>query len=500
MQLRKTILALALLAIVGGFAYYISHQPEVQKSYKLFNLAPADIAKIELRGSGRDLVVERAGPGLWRIIQPVDASADNSAVDALANAIANLEVVDTVDTNGQTNLALADFGLQNPSTTVIVTTADKRVLPGIMVGSDTPVGSNTYIKTTDKPAVLLIGAGFTAESGRTLSDLRSHVLVDLTADQMNRIAVVHADGSGFEIVRKGDNWKIVKPRAYAADNASVQQLVDMLASARVTDFIEENPTNLEKFGLAKPSIELEVNGGKNNVKRSVAIGFKQPEAGKNAVYARPGEDDRPILTIADYIVQHLDKSFDDLRDKSVLAFDTSQVARLTLFGGPVSIVLERAPGEKWNVIAQGRTAPAQPEVANSMLAQLHDLKGTSIPEDPMIDPQPFGMVHPNLTVVLYDQAGKEIGSIYVSQLEATARPDATTGKSATQTFGYATSSADKAVYAIPPSVVVDLENTATSLKSVTELKPAVPGNPLSSASPAAKPSTAAPSPAQPSRP
>ncbi len=497
MQLRKTILALAVLAIIGGFAIYISLQPVAQKNYKLFKLAPADIAQIELHGPARDLVIERAGPGLWRIVKPVAAAADNGAVDALANAIANLEVVDTVEQNAGD---LANFGLENPSITVTVTTKDQRVLPGIMVGKDTPVGGNAYIKTTDKPAVLLIGSGFTAESNRTLKELRSRVLIALTADQMNRVAVTHAGGSAIEIVRKGDDWKIIKPREYPADKAAVQQLLDIIAGARVAEFVEDKPEDLEKFGLAKPALEFEVNGGKDNAKQSISIGFKQPEASKNAVYARSGEGDRPVCTIADYIVKAIDKSFDDLRDKTVLAFDEAKVARLTLIGGPVSIVVERAPGDQWNVIAQGKTAPAQPEVAASMLSQLHELKGTKIIEDPMTDPQPFGMAHPNLTAVLYDQSGQEIGSIYVSQIEATMQSDATTGKSATQTFGYATSSAGKAVYQVLPAQVVDLENTASTLKGNTEPKPATPANPSPAASAAAAPTIAAPPVAAPATP
>ena len=486
MQLRNTIVALVVLAVIGGLAFYISRQPVAQKNYKLFNLKPEEIEQIELHGPARDLVIERAGPGLWRIVKPVTTAADNNAVDALASAIANLEVIDTVDTSAESAGDLANFGLENPAVTVTVTTTEKRVLPGIMIGRDTPIGSNTYIKTTDQPAVLLIGAGFTAESGRTLSDLRSHTLIDLTADQVTRLAITRADGSVIEIMRQGDNWKIIKPREYAADKAAVEQMLDVIAAARVSEFIEEKPEDLEKFGLAKPAIELEVDGGKDNAKHSIAVGFKQPDASKNAVFARSGEGDRPVLTIANYIVNAIDKSFDDLRDKTVLAFDEAQVARITLIGGPVSIVVERGSGNKWNVIAEGKTAPAQPVVMASMLDQLHELKGSKIVENPMTDPQPFGMVHPNLTATLYEHGGKEIGSIYVSQIEATMQSGVTTGKAASHTFGYATSSADKAVYEVPPAVVVDLENTASTLKGDVEPKPAQSAIP----SPAAGPPTA----------
>jgi hypothetical protein len=147
---------------------------------------------------------------------------------------------------------------------------------------------------------------------------------------------------------------------------------------------------------------------------------------------------------------------------------------MTLIGGPVSIVLERVHNDKWNVIAEGKSVAAKPEIANSMLDQLHELRGTRIVEDPMTDPQPFGMVHPTLTAVLYDRSGKEIGSIYLSQIEATTRPDAPTAKPASRTFGYASSTADKAVYEITPAQVVDLENTASTLKGESESKPTLP--------------------------
>ncbi len=487
MELRKTFLALVVLAIVGGFAYYINRHPEAQQKHKLFKLAPADIAKIELCGPGRDLVMVRSDDKTWRIVKPFATAADNNAVDDMARAIANLEVLDTVESKPGD---LANFGLANPAVTITVTTKDKHELPGIMIGSDTPIGSNTYIKTTDKPAVLLISSGFTAQSGRTLKDLRSHVLVNLTPDQMKRVSITHPDGATIEIVRDGDTWKITKPREYPADQTVVKSLLDVISHAHVTEFIEDNPTDLDKFGLANPSLKFEVDGGKDDAKYSVAIGFEEPEASKKAVYARTNQDDRPVCTIGDYIVKAVDKSFDDLRDKTVLRFDQSKVARITMFGGPISIVLQRTPDNKWSVIAQGKTVPAKPEVVVSLLGQLHDLQGSRIVEDPMTDPQRFGMVHPTLTTVLYDRDSKEIGSIKVSQIEAIMKPNGPAQKAEKKTFGYATSSAGTAVYQVAPGQVVDLENTASTLKDEAAPKPAKPSKSATPA-PAASPSGAA---------
>src|ERR1700722_12258905 len=95
---------------------------------------------------------------------------------------------------------------------------------------------------------------------------------------------------------------------------------------------------------------------------------------------------------------------------------------------------------------------------------------------PRSDAPRFGMVHPNLSAVLYDQSGKEIGRINVAELQATLPPGVPL-KAAPQTFGYATSSADQAVYQILADQVVDLENTAFALQGETMPKSATPANP-----------------------
>lgn len=495
MQLRKTIIALLVLVLIGGLAFYLSRQPQPQKNHKLFDLKPDDIAQIELHGPGRDLVIQRDGPSLWRIVKPVQSPADNSIADGIADAIANLQVNDTVEENPTD---LANFGLENPATTITVMTKDMRVMPGIMVGSLTPVGNGAYFKTTDNPAVMLTDAGFTVAAGRTLKELRSHVLVGLTGDQINRIVVTHPDGTVMEIVRQGDGWMITKPRDYPADPAAVQQMIDAITSAHVDEFVEDHPADLDKFGLAKPALQFEVDGGKDNGKETVLIGFKQADATKQNVYARVAEGNQPVATVPDYIVKAVDKSFDDMRDKTVLVFDESNVGRITLLGGPVSILVQRGADNKWSVVAEGKTAPAKPEVANSLLDQLHDLKGTAIPEDPMTDPKPFGMGQPTFTAILADRSGKEIGSIYASEIQATMHSDDPTVKSPpAQNFGYATSTMDKAVYQITPDQVIDLENTGSQLKR--EVEPEPPPAPAASATNASPPgaATALPAPGAP---
>lgn len=461
MQVWKTIVVIALLLIVGGYALYLGHQPAPNATPKLFALDSKDIQEIELRSPGRDLVIERGRGDDWNIVKPIHADADSVAAQAVAEAIASLEIASTVEEKPSD---LAPFGLANPAVVVTVTSRNKRVLPQIMVGKDTPVGNSAYIKTADKPAIMLVSNGFPARVNKTVDDLRSRVLIGFKPDDIRKLVLDRGSGSTLEIDRDGDKWSIVKPTRYLADNTAVQQLLDGLTSARVGDFIDDNPTELSKYGLANPSLKVELYGKSGNAEQSLLFGYKQPEANKSAIYARRGEgSDQPVCSVPEYVFTTMDKSFDDLRDKTVLSFDQSNVQRVVLTGGPFIETMERAAGGKWTVSAAGKTASAEVPVAESLLDQLHDLKATKIAEDQMSDPNRYGMTKPTLTVAIYGKDGKEIGIVRLSSLEATFTPKTGNTPPVNKYYGYATTSVSPVVYDIPPSAVNDLENTTSRL-------------------------------------
>src|ERR1700722_2871929 len=123
MRLRNTIIVLILFAIVGGYAFVVSHYSVNEEKPKLIAVKPDDIAKIELKYSDRDIVLERDKGKPWRLVKPVGADADQTQANNLAHAIAEGALVRTVDDNPAD---LAPFGLKPPTTTVTVTTFENK--------------------------------------------------------------------------------------------------------------------------------------------------------------------------------------------------------------------------------------------------------------------------------------------------------------------------------------------------------------------------------------
>lgn len=489
MRLRNTIIVVVLLAIVGGYALYVGHHPPPGKNHPAFTLTANDIASIELRLPSQDIVVERGKDGSWVLTKPIATSADQTTVGSMAGAIANLEITDTVEDNPSD---LAQFGLAKPGVTVTVTTKNKQVLPAIEVGKQTPVGDSAYIKMSNQSAVLLVAASFPPNVEKNVDDLRSRALIALTPAAINRIVITPASNGGeLELERKGQNWTILKPQPAAADAAAVQQFLDTVTAGQVSEFIDDKPSDLTKYGLVSPSLRVALYGGKDNQEESLLFGFKLPDAYKNAVYVRRGEgSERPVVSVAEYIFNAANKTFDDLRNKTVLAFDQSNVERIEVGGGPPPAIIARAPGGKWSITGGGKTANAEVLVAESLLDQLHDLQGTKIVEDPMTDSKRYGMERPSLEFTLYAKDRKQIGMIRASELEVTVGTAGPNGKPTRQHFGYATTSANQAVYQVLAEKVGDLGRTVTRLEGDLAGKPAstpsVSSSPVASPSPIAK--------------
>ena len=492
MNFRNTIIAIFVLAIIGGYALYVGKfaKPE-ETTQKLFQLKPDDIAKIVLKYPDRELELERnKSLGQWSIVKPVGTDADQTASNNLARAIADCQLVKTVEDNPTD---LKPFGLDKPQVTVTVTTFAGKAYPGIEVGKTTPIGFNAYIKTTDQPAVMLTQSAFQSGMNKSLNDMRNRDLMSFTMDEVQKFVLAKDDGTTIEIDRDGDNWKIVQPAVYKADDTQVREALSALLNAKVADFINDAPTAVTEYGLGKPHVMATVYL-KNGTQQSLLFGFKQTEAGKDGVYVRRGER-APVYTVHEYVMNDVDRSLLALRDKTVFAFDPANVESLKIKDESGTFTLKRSPAGKWDIVEGGKTSSADVPVVERFLDQLRDLKGNAIVADPMPSFMPFGLNAPAIDVTLFDKSGKQLGDMKLSKVSIKpATPPAPGELPGPTTQYYAASTASKAVYSVSDYYFAQLNKPSRlflSRSAMAAASSAASPVPSSAASPAAAASSAA---------
>ncbi len=435
MQFRNTLIVIALAVVIGGYIYFFQAGKPADEAKKLFNVKAADINKIVLKYPDQEIEVQRSD-GVWKMVKPIKVDADAAAISTLTNEIADADITRIVDEHPTD---LGRFGLDKPDAIVFISTKD-RTFPGVEVGKTAPIGYSVYIKTTDKPDVMLTSGAFGPGTKRSVSDLRDHTLMSFNADDVNKVVVRQGDNLPVELRKEQGKWEIVKPAKYKADSERVRTMLSSLASARIDDFTSDAPANLAQYGLSKPELEVSVFTGPGQSEQSLLFGKK--ESNKDDYYVRRGEKPN-VYTVHNYVFVDANKGLNDLRDRTVLAFDPDKVEQVKLTNAGKTFTLDQTNG-KWTEIS-GSKSQADPARVRQFIDRVHDLKAETIVQDSAANLDKFGLNSPAEEVVFLDKEGKLLGRVEFAKVD---RYNENDKKVPARTDYYAMSSASPTVYKI----------------------------------------------------
>jgi hypothetical protein len=471
MKFRNTVIALVLLVLVGGYAYYTALHKSTSQGQRMFKVEAKDIARIDLRyPNNREIVLELGPHDRWTITKPLKVSADQAAADDLARSVAGLETTKTV---AEEPKDLALFGLKPPRATITVSLKDKKELPAIYVGKATPIGFSTYVRLAGKPAVMITSSTFGTKMTKEVDDLRDRQLLP-PVDAADKVVIEHRPGETIELAKKDGDWSIVKPASYRADANVVTGLLSNLTNGRISRFVSDSPSNLAEYGLEQPTLNVSVSIGKGPP-QSLAFGKQTSSGGEQDYYVKRA-DSQSVYTVPDWIFKEVNKTVTDLRDKTVLTFDPSNVGLVRVENNGQKFTLKLDKKDKWQ-IENGTAGPADAGAVIQLLSSLRNLKGVSIVADPLQDPQQFGLEHPIEEFDLNDTSGKSLGWVKLGRVAEPALSvgGATPSPSPTPpTYQYyASSSATQAAFRIETFNYDDLNKTAEELKA----KPAAESSP-----------------------
>lgn len=392
MRLRNTLVLALIFAGLAGYLYFVEIDKAAEEAKKktLFEIDTEAVTGVTLVYPDRTIEVKRSD-GKWRLAQPVDDLADEPSVTNLLRAIADCEVKSTLD---DVPADLAPFGLDKPKVEVKVTLKD-RELPAIKVGKNTPVGFSTYIQRADEPKVYLTAAAFASGTDKQVKDLRDKQILTVDESTIRRFTVQRPE-SRVAVKKTDAAWLLEEPIAGAADASTVRSFLSTMRSLRATDFAAEQTTDLAAYGLDQPRVTITLYGEKEDDQKQLLIG---KENDKQDVFVKVGA--RPtIYTAGSFVLRDLNKSVNDFRDKTVLAFEPDTVT---------GVEIQRSDGEQlsltqkdkdtWTISTNPDVTPERAKVAQ-LLTDLKDLKGYEIAAETAEELAPFGLTTPVLTITL----------------------------------------------------------------------------------------------------
>ena len=411
------ILVLAVLvAALGGYLYFYE-VPQAKKEAekeKLAGVAADAVTGVQLAYPDRTIVLTKGDKG-WRLTQPVDAPADEAVVKAVVQAVTAAEVQKSLD---ELPADLAPFGLDKPSTVITLSTKDG-AQPPIQVGKNTTIGAKTYVRKGDTPKVFLTASTIQTAINKQVKDVRDKQLLAFEDADVKRIEVAKPGAPTLTLSRKdGDAWTL-DPGGVPADATEVRSYVSALRTTRATDFPDDAPADLAKYGLTAPRLTVTVATGKDGeATQQLLVGGESSGEQTKSIYVKRG-DQPTVYAVGEWALRSLDKDAGALRDKTVLAFDSDKVGKVVLERKEgTGATLVRTAAGAWTVDGIDEKK-VKGTAVQRFVDDLKDLKGSAIAaEPPPANLTPFGLAAPGLRLTVTDKDGKPIGVVLLAKQDA----------------------------------------------------------------------------------
>jgi hypothetical protein len=139
---------------------------------------------------------------------------------------------------------------------------------------------------------------------------------------------VRAESGEVTTLKKtGETWQITAPETLEVDPTEVSGVVSTIESLERQRVVADNPSAVAQYGLDPPRVVVAFKTAGDAAGRRLQVGGRTPTGGD--LYARV-EGEPAVFLISSYLEDSLDKTTFNLRDKSILKFDSASADTLTL--------------------------------------------------------------------------------------------------------------------------------------------------------------------------
>ena len=352
------------------------------------------------------------------LLAPIRTDADQAIFDAIASMFdwAKAERVISSDPK-----EYASFGLLPPRSVLVVSSAAQA--DTLFLGDASQIGSFVYARKASLPDVFLASNSMWTNTAKTLFDARDKSILHFEQSQVERVEI-KTDKGLFYLSGEGGEWKIDSPKSCRADGRKVTELLNSAQNQKTTQFIEEEPHDLRRYGLDDPAIQLRIGYGSADAPKVLSIG----KFVDGAYYARE-EARLPVFTVDSSFVRGLRLGLNDLRDKKMVQFSSSQVNEIELTVGDSTFICRKDTAGNWALRAPV-AMPARSWKISSLISDVELLTAEDFADDLPASLKPFGLDQPRIRCKLM-QNGAAVADLMIGANKDAALLYAKTGSSAT---------------------------------------------------------------------
>ena len=393
--LKSTLFLFVVLAGLVAYIYFAdAGGTTTDEKDKAFAAVTAeDIEEVEIKSQSGETSRVRKADNTWRLVEPVQAAADENEMTSITSSLASLDIQRVVDENASD---LTQYGLEPARIEVGFRTKDAKELERILLGERTPTGGDMYARLPNDRRVFLVSSFLDSTFNKDTFALREKSIITVDRDKVDRVEV-NAGQRSVTLAKRDSEWRIEAPIMARADFAAVEGALERLSSARMQGIVAPDAAELAKYKLDPPVATFTAVSGSSRA----TLLFGETE---NALlYAKDAA--RPmVFTVAPTLYTDLVRDLQEFRRKDLFDSRSFTTNRIEFRRGAETIVLEKGK------TADGKDGWKRPDGKDVETAKAEDLltKVSGLRAESFETSAPAALKNPELTVIVrYDDKKME---------------------------------------------------------------------------------------------
>jgi len=369
----------------------IDKKSEEFRDRKLTGLITAQVTRVTLKTPAGEMELQKKGDH-WDIVKPLRARGDDQKIADLIAQITTARIQQFVaDDHGD----LHGYGLAEPRGALTLFTQDDKQGQLLQIGGvPEKEKDQRYVRFAPRGFVYTVPKKIEEILSTKPDDLRDRHLVRVDTNILDRITIAPAGKTKILLARKGENWTIASLNNTPANSGEIRRFIDTLQNERVTKFVEDVGSNLAKYGLDQPQLQLTFSSFASENTAETKAG-EQPFAtiafGKvdgDNVYARLA-DEPFIVAVRRGLVDQIFTDPLQWQELSIFKFKPEQIHRFSI-ATDKELWMERDEKKQWRWLkGSGEINQANVQSLIHALANLHAVRwlGTTASRHGLDKPQ-----------------------------------------------------------------------------------------------------------------
>src|SRR5665647_3276989 len=332
---RNAIILVVVLALLIGAYVIISkkkgsdttNEATTTQNLTILSIDSAKVSEVTVKN--KDILLDFTKNGTdWVLKSPVGLKTNKDQISTLISGITGITPDKLIEEKASN---LNQYGLDNPVLEIVILSTENKAQT-LEFGNKTPTQDGYYLMDMASNKVVTVSTNTVEQFLDAKNAIRDKTLFNLTVDAT---AGTVKDATGISMYRAGEllftakleadsNWALTAPFVATANVESMIPIITAIAQLSVSGFVEDNATDLDKYGLKNPAYALEVDTTSKGKNKILLGSVKQGSTELYAVF----EGSKDVFTIDPSTLTFLDKPFKEIIEPFIYIAHIDTVTRI----------------------------------------------------------------------------------------------------------------------------------------------------------------------------